>query len=378
MVAKNTKNVEPLKFSILNPESAEVPTLVERKIQGKSYVNYGEDNNFPEYLWGLYNKSAILQAIINGTADYVYGNGVTFYWSSTYPSRSSEVASTTSYEINKDGDTIDDIVKRIATDYMIFGGFALHVIKNSFNQIKEIYWLDMRNIRVNEDKTIIYYSDKWNKYGCKAIEYEAFDPEKNQLQYVYYFNGHLTRGVYPTPRYVGALASIETSCEIGKYHLNNILNNFTPSMLISFNNGVPSETEKKEIETKLKDKFAGTGNAGKFMVSFNESKENETTMTRMTDDKLDEKYQSLIKSTREEIFISFRATPALFGLNPENNGFSKQEFLESFELYNKTVVQPIQKDIERVFGKIFNQTEVLKIKKFELESDGDVTTIEGK
>lgn len=358
---------ETLKFSMLNPVSKDVPTLVEKKIQGRDYINYGEDNNFPEYLWSLYNRSALLQSIINGTADYVYGNGVVMHWSGMFPNS----------EVNKDGDTIDDIVKRIATDYMIFGGFCLHVIKNQYGNISEIYWIDMRNIRLSEDKKIAYYSDRWNKYRCNVIEYELFDPNRtDQRQFIYYFNGHLTRGVYPTPRYIGALAAVETSCEIGRYHLNNIINNFTPSVLISFNNGVPSETEKGKIEDRLKEKFAGTGNAGKFMVSFNEDKDHETTISRIADDGLDKKYEALVESTRKEIFISFRATPALFGLNPENTGFSKQEFLESFELYNKTVVQPIQKDIERAFGKIFNMSDIMKIDKFTLESEDGVDTIQ--
>jgi capsid portal protein len=171
------------------------------------------------------------------------------------------------------------------------------------------------------------------------------------------------------PRFIGALAAIETSTEIGKFHLNNILNNLTSSAISNFNNGEPSEEQKKMIEKKLNDKFSGANNAGKNMIVFNNSKEEAVTIERLGEDNFDKKFETLSKSTREEIFISFRATPALFGLNPENNGFSKAEFLESFELYNKCVVKPIQNDIKRVFDKLFNMENSIQFKKFTLEDE---------
>ena len=38
--------------------------------------------------------------------------------------------------------------------------------------------------------------------------------------------------------YIGALNAIETSIEIGKFHLNNIQKNFNVNTIISFNNGI--------------------------------------------------------------------------------------------------------------------------------------------
>ena len=155
------------------------------------------------------------------------------------------------------------------------------------------------------------------------------------------------------------MAAVETSTEISKFHLNNILNNFAASAVISFNNGVPEEDVKKKIEKDIQDKFAGSENAGRFILSFNQSKENATTIERLSSDDFDKKFDALQKSTTKDIFIAWRATPALFGLNPENNGFSKQEFLEAFELYNKTMVSPIQDDITRCFDKIYQTEKVL-------------------
>jgi hypothetical protein len=152
--------------------------------------------------------------------------------------------------------------------------------------------------------------------------------------------------------------------------LNNILNNLSSSAIINFNNGVPSEEVQKDIERRVNDKFAGTENAGRTIVTFNDSKENAVTVERLNEDRMDEKFNTLSKSVTQEIFISFRATPELFGFSSEGNGFSKTEFLESFELYYKTVVKPIQNDIVRVFEKIYNQPNIIQFVPFEIENKG--------
>lgn len=345
--------MENLSFSIISNDVRVVPDIIEKKVSGKDYIQYGEDNKFPQYLWNLYLKSSILQGIINGTCDFVSGNGI--------------ISNIPLNIVNDEGDELEDLIKKITTDYNIFGGFAFQVIKDYNGAIKELYWLDMQNIRVNEDCTKVFYCDKWNQYGAKAVEYEIWDPKKSQSNFVVYFKGHITRGVYPIPRFIGALAAVETSTEIGKFHLNNILNNLTSSAIINFNNGEPSEEEKKRIEKRLNEKFSGAKNAGKNMIVFNNNKESAVTVERLSEDNFDKKFETLAKSTREEIFISCRATPALFGLNPENNGFSKAEFLEAFDLYEKTVVRPIQNDIKRVFDKLFNVENSLIFNKFTLE-----------
>lgn len=345
---------ENLKFSVVESITRNLPVMSEIRAAGRKYVNWGDDNKYPDHLFNLYLNSAILQSIINGTVDFICGNGV-----------SSDILNG---PVNKDGELIEDIIAKISLDYLIEGGFAFNIIESVEGNISEIYWMDIRNTRLDEDETTVYYCDKWNKYGYKPIEYPIFDPKKKQKSSVFYFKGHISRGIYPIPRWIGAMAAVETSTEIGKFHLNNILNNLTSSAIISFNNGTPTDEEKKLIEKRMKDKFSGADNAGKFLLIFNSDKEHDVTVSRLGEDNMDQKFQTLSKSTREEIFISMRATPALFGLNPENNGFSKEEFLEAFELYNKTVVKPIQKDIKRAFEKIFGK-DVINIIPFSLDED---------
>lgn len=337
-----------LSFSVFELDSPSMPDAKEVVRSGYDYVSWGKDNKYPQDLYGLYENSAILQSVINGTADYVFGGGVI-----------------SAFDIvNDKNETLEDVVKKCVFDLLIFGGFAVQLMYKG-GKAEAIYWLDFQKCRRSEDEKKVYYCDEWGKYNKKCLEYKAWTPDTDKGTCIFYYKGHKTRGIYPVPMYVGALKSVKISTEISNFHLNNITKGFASNAIVSFNNGEPDEDTKARIEKAFKEKFCGTENAGSFMLLFNESKENACEIAKIQDDKFDLKYDALSKSVKEDIFIAFRATPTLFGLPNENNGFSKQEYLESFELYNRTVVVPMQQDVERAFKSIGM---VIKFKTFQLDN----------
>lgn len=350
--------METNKFAIIENRTKVIPVMKEAKITGKKYISYGENNHYPEYLFSLYQNSTILQSVINGIIDYTVGNGVTGMFLTD--------------QVNADGDTYYDLFKNVFLDYLVTGGFAINVLRDAENRISELYWLDVSKVRLSEDAKIGYYSDNMFNWGDKPEELPIFDPKKKQKSSIFYYNGE-SRGLYPIPRWSGAIKAVETSTEISNYHLNSILNNFNPAAIISFNNGVPDKTTQEAIEKKINKKFVGSDNVNRFILSFSESGENQTTVQTLGTDNTDAKFQTLKDSIQEEIFIAFRATPALFGLNPENNGFSKQEFLESFQLFYKTVIEPLQKTMNKAFGKIFDSPNPLTFNKYVIWDD-EITT----
>lgn len=336
-------------FSAIELEKTEMPDAKEVARSGYDYVSWGVTNRFPQDLYDMYQNSAILQSVINGTADYVFGNGVISAFDSF---------------INDKYETLEDIIKRCVFDYLIFGGFAVQLMYKG-GKVESVYWLDFQKCRRSEDEKKVYYSDDWGKYARKALEYKSWVPGTDKGTCIFYYKGHKTRGIYPVPMYVGALKSVKISTEISNFHLNNIVKGFASNAIISFNNGEPDEDTKARIERDVKEKFCGTDNAGSFLLLFNESKENACEIAKIQDDKFDLKYDALAKSVKEDIFIAFRATPELFGLPTEGNGFTQEEYTQAFNLYNKTVVMPIQKDMERAFRAMGF---VIKFKSFTLEN----------
>jgi capsid portal protein len=251
---------------------------------------------------------------------------------------------------------------------MVTNGFAFQVLRDAEDRISEIYWLDVANVRLSDDGKTGFYDENINGWGVKPKELPIFDPKKKQKSSIFYYNGG-SRGLYPIPRWSGAIKAVETSCEISNYHLKSILNNFSPSAIISFNNGVPDKATQDAMEKKINKKFVGSDNVNRFILSFSESGENATTVQKIDSDSADQKFHTLKDSITEEIFIAFRATPALFGMNPENTGFSKTEFLESFQLFSKTVIEPIQRTFVKVFDKVFDAKDTLTFNKYVIWDD---------
>lgn len=310
-----------------------IPTYKEDKIRSKAYIAYGSDNKWPDYLYSLYRDVSTLNTLINGSADYTAGNGVQ-----------------EDYIVNTSGVLLSELIRQIAFDRWLYGGFAIQVIKDQLGRLRELYYIPFNRIRSDENNTEFWYSKDWTTWSPKTIKYPAFDSEKDDPTSIFYFKGN-TDQVYPICPFNGSITCCEVEKRINKFHLNEISNNFSGNVVINFNNGVPNEEQQAEIERLVNAKFSGENNAGRVLISYNDSKDQEVTISKIAEDNLDERYKDLAERSRDQIFIAFRATPSLFGLST-STGFNAEEYQNQFKIYLRTVIKPIQNEIIRAIYKI--------------------------
>lgn len=311
---------------------------------GKRWVSYGQDNRYPDYLWALYTDAPTQQAIIDAKTAFTVGGGVIGH----------------DGEINALHETLEDILHKCAFDLHLFGGFAVQVVYNLGGDVAELYWADFSKLRISRDAKKIFWCDDWAGYHVDAIVYDAYNPTMtDKTTQIYYYRGASCRSIYPVPCYISALDAVMTEIEIQHYHLNNILNGFAASCIVNFNGGVPDEAERKVLEDKINQKFGGANNAGRTLISWNESKDNACTVEKIESDNFDKKFQQLAKDTQESIFVAHRVTSGtLLGRLPTNTGFTKNEYREAFEVFNLTVIQPYQKQLVSVFRKLLHDNNI--------------------
>ena len=345
---------------------------VEKVLAGRDMVEWGTRNAYPDYLLDLYNNVPTLRSIINGNIDYVAGDDVTIM-----PLQEEF----TNQEMNMRGDTIREQVKDIAKDFEIYGGFALQVIRNLAGEVAEVYYIDMRYLRTNKEGDVFYYSEKWGKSSrTDMVVYPAFlpkidweklsDEERNRHASSILFVKNVHTQVYPAPLYAASVKACEIERLIDEFHLSDINNHFVSSAIINFNNGDPGQEIKSEIERGFNEKFCGASNGGRVAFSWNPNKESATDIVEFKMEDFGERYKALSQHSRTQIFTSFRAIPLLFGLTSEaNTGFSTEEFEQSFKLYNRTQIQPVQRMICDAYDKIYGQRGVLTIRPFSLGGD---------
>lgn len=362
-MAKDNKHRE-VKMSVFDGVRTSIPTFDVRSYYGgnDTYERYKPDNKFPYIIYELtMMKCSITSSIIDGTVNFIMGNTIKY---NENPSLQRLVD-----EANSEGDSMDDIIKKIAYDLCIFGGFALEIVPNKLGEINELYALDFRNVRVDKELKTVYYSEDWIRKSNEYKKYPIFKGEIGKQRSVFYFKGHKTRDVYPIPDYITAIPAIMTATEIPVYHLNAIKNNFNGNFIINYNHGIPTEDEQALIEQQIADKFSGADNAGKFLLAFNDNKDKAITVERIQDDKCDEKYKDLRAATKDDIYAAFNAMPQLFGRLSEGNVFNKEEYADAYALYHKEVVQNKQRDIVRTFNKIFGISDSITFETFSLNNE---------
>jgi hypothetical protein len=351
----------------------QVPLPVYKEVKGKEYVYYGEKNDYPNYLLRIYNNSAKNNAIITGKVDYICGNGWTV-------KAEDEMQKAKAFglidRINTKDESLNELTKKLVTDLSIFGGYYLQVIwTKGTGEIAELYHVDYYKVRTNLDNSEFYVSDNWIKNDNVNPRpdfetYPAFDPNNTTGTQILYFKEYRAgANTYSLPDYRGAISYIELDISIGEYHLNTINNGMFSSKLINLNGGKVSQEEEDRIERQFKDKFSGSKNAGKFMLAFNDSKENEPSIVDLSGTELDKHFDLLNKTVQQEIFTGHKVTsPMLFGVKTEGQLGGRAELREASELFQNTYVNAKQQSLEEVVNYLLKFNDIiaeLEIKKTE-------------
>lgn len=361
------ENKIQLAFAATNKEWDEViPQLVETD-SVKDYVLYGKDNQYPEYLYSLYNDVSTLKTVIEGTSDYVIGDEVK--------------CNIEGFEkqVNTKGDTLRELVRLCARDYLLYGGYCIQVIRNKIGDVRELYYMDFRYIRSSKKNNVFWYSEDFSKKyvrGNKTVVYPKFMPNARDIASSILYVSNNKSTTYPIPRYSGAIKACEMERAIDTYHLSSIENGFGGSYIINFLNGIPTDEVKAEIEKNVNEKFCGASNAGRVLINFANGKDNATTLERLDSEDFGEKYKAAAERAKSQIFTAFRAIPQLFADMSAATGFNSQEFTESFKVFNRTVCRPIQQTICDSIDKIFGTDNSVSITPFSLNNESSEGIVE--
>lgn len=329
----NTNKIE-LNFAAVTNDIS-VPEIVDRRTS-KKYISWGKDNKFPDYIFDRYLKCSDLQALVNQLTDYICG---------------ADIEADFKFKSSEDED-LTDVIRKCIFDYVLFGGFAIEGLRSAENRIVRLNYINVQNVRVDEDLTTAFLSNRWSSYANKdIIELPLYDKNEKQDHFIFYYRGKITRNINPIPLYAGALKSIEILNNIRDFHLNNLNNGFSSAAIINLNDGNIKTRELKEIKDKIEKNFCGAKNAGKFLLLNGGDKEHEATILKLDANNFGEQYYALQDSSKDDLFVAFRMNPILVGVNVET-GFSKEEFENAYSLYYATVVKPIQNDIISCFDKL--------------------------
>ena len=319
-----------------------------KEYQAKSYaefssregwMNYGDDNMFPQYLIDLYHSSATHNALCTSIAYMIFGDGMQ--------------ADTLEARLKFEEWGLDDEIRKACLDLKIQGGFALEIAYNlgrtSIKKVKHCPFERIRSGEVNDDEKVefYYYSEDWSNRQIEPVKVRCFNPEDkkeypHQILYVKPFSPGSY--YYPKPDYVGSINYIELDKEIGTYHINNIKNGLAPSFTIHFKNGVPSQEERHKIRNDIERQLGGATNAGKFIVTYSDQPDRKPDFEPFPLSDADKQYQFLSTEVSDKIMVGHRVvSSAMFGVKTPGQLGNTQELEIASELFDKQVVKPYQR-----------------------------------
>ena len=330
---------------ILNFQEARQPEYREKR--GKGYIEFGEKNDYPNYLLSLYNKSAKHNAIVKGKVNYIIGNG----WKTDEvdPIAEQFIAQPNQFE------SLNDLTRKVSIDIEIFGGAYLEVIWSlTGGKLVDVVHIDYTKIRSNTDNTQFWYKKDWAERKDEAFAMMAFNTKVRQGKQILYVKEYRPGlDTYALPGYMGALNYIESDIEVSRHVLGNAQTGFSASKLITLPNGEPSPDEKRNIERRFTDRFSGS-DGKKFILSFTTDPARKPIIEDLgASDITKEDFTRVDLIIQNNLFAGHQITsPSLFGIAEPGQLGSRTQMRDSYEIFKNTYVNDKQQFIESVFNEL--------------------------
>lgn len=319
-------------------EAYSQPKIVESKRD--NWVEFGEDNNFFQFLIDRYNGSTTNNAVINNIVKLIYGRGLDATDASKKPNEYAQMIML----FRK------DILKKGISDLKLLGQYAYQLIYNKQKtQIVRVEHIPVQLLRAEKcnkkgEVEAYYYSDNWEdtkKFEPKRIPAFGFGDKTLEILYV----GNYTVGqkYYSNVDYVGCIPYAKLEEEIADYLINDVQNGFSPTSIVNFNNGIPDE-EKRELISRQVTKTLTGSKGKKVVVSFNNDETKKTTVDSVPLNEAPKHYEYLSEESKSKILLGHGVVSGLqFGI-PSASGFSSNadELKNAITLFDNMVIRYFQ------------------------------------
>jgi|TARA_R110000737_G_scaffold164116_2_gene191621 hypothetical protein len=353
----NKKKTKDVGVRFIEMANYERPQVIESL--SDDYISYGTDNNYYGDIIERYLGSPTNARCINGISDMIYGRGL--------DAIDRKINIESYIEMKK---LIDEgELRKIVGDRKLLGSGCIKVNYNKDkSEVIAIRHHPMETLRAEKTKSGVikayYYHPDWKnkKTGDKPKRIPTFGngSDKDTTE-VYIVRPYVSGFYYYSPcDYQASLQYSQLEEEVSNYHISNIQNGLQPSLLVNFNNGVPSESIQQKMESKIKQKFGGSSNGGRFILSFNEDKETAASVEPIHLPDAHAQYQFLADESREKIMLGHGiVSPILLGIK-DNTGFGNnaEELRTASILMDNIVIRPFQQNIINALNAILAHNKI--------------------
>ena len=335
---------------IVNLSSYTSPSITE--VKNDNYVEYGDNNDYFNYLIERITGSSTNGAIIKGISNLIYGKGLA---ATDAENRTSEWIKIMTYFRPSD-------LRKIIYDRKALGMAAIQVLYKKGKVVGTEHF-PMQTLRPTKKdkfgkiKTWLYFNDWKNKKKTDEAEpIAAFGEGNGNEPEIYIWQGYVSGFEYfQPPEYIASLPYALLEEEIADYLINDAQNGFSPTTLLNFNNGVPEDQEKRrDVADESTKKLTGS-KGKKFVVVFNEDKEHKATIDSIPLNDAPAHYEYLSKECFNKLIVGHSVTsPMLLGIRDGQSGLGNNadEIKNATLLFENIVIRVYQNQLIDIIKEI--------------------------
>jgi hypothetical protein len=315
--------------------------------RNNAFVSWGLDNMFPEELYRLLDMSPIHNACVRSKVDNCFAAGYV-----------------NDYKVNSK-QTLNDIGRQLYFELIVTGNLFLEVVwrKDRSEGLAGFHIIPSKYIRVHKPIELgapatkyLYCRDwmNWRKAGM--VEFSEFDPMNftdRQIVHIRMFQPGYD--YYGAPDYLSTINDIRLNHQITVYNLANLINGANPSLWVHFNTPAPdSENEQTQILRNIENRYQGSENAGRVIVSYGDSNE-KPDITQIASNLQQGFYSEVFELVQKQILSGHKIVDgSLIGLpNPGGFSSSAEQLQTAFQLFLKTSINPLQTFMNRELKDVF-------------------------
>ena len=335
---------------IVNLSSYTSPSITE--VKNDNYVEYGDDNDYFNYLIERITGSSTNGAIIKGISNLIYGKGLA---ATDAENRTSEWIKIMTYFRPSD-------LRKIIYDRKALGMAAIQVLYKKGKVVGTEHF-PMQTLRPTKKdkfgkiKTWLYFNDWKNKKKSDEAEpIAAFGEGNGNEPEIYIWQGYVSGFEYfQPPEYIASLPYALLEEEIADYLINDAQNGFSPTTLLNFNNGVPEDQAKRrDLAAEATKKLSGS-KGKKLVVTFNENKDHKATIDSVPLNDAPAHYEYLSKECFNKLIVGHSVTsPMLLGIRDGQSGLGNNadEIKNATLLFENIVIRVYQNQLIDIIKEI--------------------------
>ena len=345
-------------------------------IQQLEIQAFGADNLYPQRLKNIVACSPTASSCMERYISFIQGDGFkNIVFSET--------------EINRLGETTDDILQLISSDTASFYGLALHVNYNVLGEIVEVFHVPFENCRLTEEnekgiveKIAVHpdWTGKLRRNGKnvrvdkKNVDYiDVFNPDKavvlrqielaggiekykGQILYI----SNCGKQTYPLPKYDSVVTQMSIEEGLSNISYKNTRCSLHPQSILVTKKG--QNTVSNNVEGVLKNSGANDifeqiathqsdRAAGNIMHIEIESEAEVPQFIRMQSQNYDKEFTVTTNQAEMKIYSAF-GQEVFYRIKTGSIGFSSGLIEQAYEYYS-SLTNNERRMIERAFDKIF-------------------------